>query len=74
MEPLITLLQHHIDTTQWFFQVLFGIVAGCYVFTAGSFVYTWLVSQKVTEILTNHLKHITERLDKLETSPKEFKQ
>lgn len=46
-------------------DILIALILGCYVFASGSYIFTWMTTSTIKH---NHLKHIEDRLDQLESA------
>ena len=57
--------QRFTDLYWWLGMVIILICTG-FTFTAGSYIYTYMISKRLEDVRTNHLTHIDDRLDKLE--------
>ena len=70
---IVDFLNQRFTDLYWWFGVIIALLFGSYAFTGGAYIYTYMISsrlfsaaEKIKEIEENHLRHIEERLSKLE--------
>jgi hypothetical protein len=60
---IIELIGQLKDSFHWYLDLIVILVLAGYGFTAGSYVFTWVIFNK---LMRNHLKHIKSRLKDLD--------
>jgi hypothetical protein len=63
---LVSIFTQRFNDLYWWLGFLTFLFSSSFVFTAGAYVYTYLVGSKLAIIESNHIKHLKERLERLE--------
>lgn len=74
---IMRMMELRFSDLYWWFGIIFPLFLASFLFTSGAYIYIYMVShalsskidsviESVNAILNNHLKHLEERIDKVE--------
>ena len=69
-QALIELFNQGIEGIKWYVGLVVILVLAGYGFSAGSYVWTWLVSCRLDKFMGNHFQHLEARVEQLEKGKK----
>jgi hypothetical protein len=62
---ILQFISTRFDDLYWWFTIIITLLFASFAFTAGSYIYTYVISQRLDNIIKNHFTHLQAAVRKL---------